>query len=358
MKKLIILFTSIVISSCSTVLAQVAIQVPPVKGNNVSEFLVFNVLNNSAQSMDGHISIFLKREGAGLVATFMINNIRLNQGSNLVTKSPADVAIVFQKGKSSAFLLANDKLENGNYEACWSFTRNDKPGVAEASSCMTFRVESLTPLLLNYPVNNQTICDERPLFQWLAPEINNGDHVRFLLVEKRADQSPLEAISRNIPLVDERDVDNRFLSLPGQVNALKDGKEYAWQVTIYNAKGIVKKSDTWMFRKGCDKPASEQDAYAFPQLRNEFDGNYYSVKDKISFTFTNSYGTEKLDYRIVDISTNKTIKYYPEVKIVTGSNLISIDVNDCAGLKKGNAYTLVANNINTRPMQMRFIYAK
>jgi hypothetical protein len=91
---------------------------------------------------------------------------------------------------------------------------------------------------------------------------------------------------------------------------------------------------------------------AYCQLKAEFDGNYYVVKDEIKFSFNNAYSVEKLDYVIVDLASNIPVKYYPEIVVKTGLNRISIDVDDCRGLKKGKQYILRAKNINITEMQM------
>jgi hypothetical protein len=320
------------------------------------EITRFNINNGLTEPVSVSIRIDLTEKTNGNVLTITVHDATLRPGINSFREFSSIAKLSFYSTSSSNHLKTNDRLADGDYRVCYTII-SKKGQFADASYCLNFTIGNSTPLILVAPFNGQDICEERPTFQWQNPMPLPADaKTRMVLVALQEGQNETEAIYRNVPVLNVMDVNGSNLPLPSFVEQLKENSTYAWQVIIYNASGILAKSEIWTFKKSCRNAITQPPTLAFGQLKSFSDGNYYIAKDFINFSFNNSYSTEKLDYTIVDAETNTPIRYYPEVSIRTGMNYISIDVDDCRGLKKGKYYVLIAKNVHSSALQMRFRY--
>jgi hypothetical protein len=334
--------------------AQINVELATSKFNTYESIASFNIRNATIDAIAANVRVTLSEDAGGNVFTINWIDVLLKPGLTPSLSFDNKARTNFYNTSVSNYLKANDKLADGNYRICYSVAPT-KAGILPYEYCTVFAINNAGPLLLISPINGEQLCNERPTFQWQNPMPLPVDaKVKLTLVEMQPGQNETEAMVRNMPLVNIMETSGSFLEMPSFVKELKENTSYAWQVTVYNKGGIIKKSEIWVFKKSCSMPKEEKTSDAFRQLKPQFDGNYYLVKDKILFYFTNAYSTEKLDYAIIDIETNTPIKYYPAVPIHTGVNNIEIDIDDCQGLKKGKYYLLKAMNVYSSALQMRF----
>lgn len=340
-------------------LCQITIDVPNPSYKTYEDIKRFNIINGISEPLTAIIKIELSDMHDNHLFTITVREAVLASGVNSFQSYVRKAVLNFYNNPGASYLKLNDQLADGDYKVCYSVI-TQKAGVAPANRCEMFTVHKTTPLVLVYPADMSEVCEERPVFQWQNPAPLPADaRIKLLVAVIQPGQNETEAVNRNIPLINLSDVKANSVQLPSYIENLAEGNSYAWQVIIYNANGIIKKSEIWRFSKKCGNEVKQkQDADAFRQLKNSFDGNYYVVRKAIRFSFINSYATEKLDYSIVDIETGEKIRYYPEVSITSGMNNIEIDVNDCRGLKKGRIYVLKAVNIHSTVLQMRFKYER
>jgi len=349
---------------CSLLLAfskhgftQLSFEPLSVEYRNLEAMSRFKILNALTEEVRVNIRMDLAVKAGEKVLTLEAFDFALRPGINFINIQSAAAKLQFYNSEASDYLKLNDQLSDGQYELCY-VVRSTKGNLSELNYCTDFLVKNGSPLMLVSPFNGQSICEERPTLQWQNPIPLPADaKIRLVMAEVLAGQNETEAIYRNLPLLHLTDVGSNTVPMPSYVEQLKQGSTYAWQVVIYNAAGILRKSEIWKFTKDCASPVKKnEDNDSYRQLKPQFDGTYYIVNDQIRFSFVNTYGTEKLDYTIIDMQTNKPISFYPGLGIHTGLNNLSIDVDDCRGLKKGKYYLLKATNINSTVLQMRFKY--
>lgn len=337
-------------------ISQVSVELTSPSFTNYESIATFSIRNTSTDAVTANVKITLSEEMGGNVFTIIFSDVLLKSGLISSQFFSEKARTNFYNTTVSNYLKSNDKLADGNYRICYSILPV-KSGLLPFEYCTLFSVNNTGPLVLVSPINGEHICSERPIFQWQNPmPLPMDAKVKLTMVEIGAGQNETEAMVRNMPLVNVMETSSSFLEIPSYVKELKENISYAWQVTIYNKSGIIKKSEIWVFKKSCETKKETPNTEAFRFLKAEFDGNYYEVKEKIRFAFTNAYSVEKLAYIIVDIETGKPIKFFPDVKVHGGMNHIEIDGDDCQGLKKSKYYLLKAFNINSTVLQMRFKY--
>lgn len=336
---------------------QLSIQAMPSEYRTYDAITNFSIRNSSTDPVTVSMRIELSEETQGNVLTVTVPEAIIKPGVILYRSLATEESFRFSNNTVSRYLQSNDRLADGRYRLCY-YVQSRKAGVPDESYCTKFTISNSSPLVLVAPADGSALCDERPTFQWVSPRPLPADaKTRLVLTEIKEGQNETEAMYRNMPEVNIMEAGNSTLPLPSYVERLKENVRYAWQVTVYNNAGVIQKSEIWTFRKSCSNEKSiKKNDETFPELKKGAESNYYLVKEAIRFSFVNSFSVEKLDYVIIDLQTNKPIRYYPEVQVHTGLNQVEIDVDDCRGLNRGKYYMVRAINVQNSPIQMRFRY--
>jgi hypothetical protein len=141
-------------------------------------------------------------------------------------------------------------LPVGDYLICYKlFEVEASSSNVLASECITIFAEPLSPPQLIQPENQGVIRELRPVLSWTPPApvqmfANlNYDLVVAIVYEN---QSPEEAIQRNIPVLTTISSTNSLLYPSSQTN-LETGKTYAWQISARDGGRFGGKSEVWTF---------------------------------------------------------------------------------------------------------------
>lgn len=136
--------------------------------------------------------------------------------------------------------------------ACSDFTLIDLPRAIP---------EAVQPPRLVLPLNNSRVPTRFPSFQWTP--VTTPASYRFILVEILRNQSLVQAIEANVPLLDTM-LQGTTLTWPLQALALNNEVRYAWMVQAVDPKaatglGIVPlgvnqgRSEVWSFQPGISR---------------------------------------------------------------------------------------------------------
>jgi len=170
-------------------------------------------------------------------------------------------------------------------------------------------------------------------------------------------QDIVEAINYNVPLINRGNLFSNQLQFPFNAPQLKEGKRYAWQVTVYNEKTILKKSEIWTYTVKCEEKKEQSSGESFRELKETEDGNFYVANKILRFSFNNPYSGGILTYAISSLSDpGSTIKSLPTLKMQAGLNKYEIDLSDNRSFKNGKEYLLKVTLTNNRELRLRFIY--
>ena len=253
------------------------------------------------------------------------------------------------------------KFPEGEYEYCFVAELIDsKDGniLSVHEQCFVAKMEPTTPLLLLDPIEGDQFCNKRPNFVW-QPPMPLGPEARFrlILVERKEKQDLTEAIAFNQPIVNQPNLRSNNLLYPFNVPELKEGHHYAWQVTVYSDKTILKRSEIWEFTIQClDRPIPIQ-TESYREVKANEDGNFYVADKYLRFAVNNPYSGGPLLYTIECLSDPKMkVKDLPELYLNTGINKYDIDFSDNTTLKSGKEYLLKLTLPNKEQLRLRFIY--
>ncbi|SFH37112.1 hypothetical protein [Pedobacter insulae] len=178
----------------------------------------------------------------------------------------------------------------GEYMYCL-FIIDALTGEVKAQECMPVSIKVLTPPILIYPGNKESVQEKNPLLTWLFPgPISNPDEVKYTLtlVELYPDQSAFDGMLRNRPLIYEKGISQTSLQYPFNAPELKFGKNYAWQVEAVSVNGAsYGLTEIWEFNL---QPDSLKEADVFP------DQSYVDIKNSAAYQVYYAKGTLKIKH--------------------------------------------------------------
>jgi hypothetical protein len=345
-----------------SVRSQIAINfIPAIYGQTIEGLSFVQLINQSALPTRVTVTIRVKQNISSIVV-IKTPALLLQQGINLINKRNfSGSSLTFGNSPYAEQLKQTGKFPEGEYEYCYEVAvLNDKnqPGGEVYENCFDYKLEPLTPLLLINPVDEDEICNVRPNLIWQPPiPMANNARFRIILTEILSKQSPSEAISYNLPIINQMNIIGNTLYYPPNAHDLSKDKKYVWQVSVYAGKTILSKSEIWAFQIKCDEEKPNIDADSYREIKEYQDGGFYVANQILRFSFNNFYQSQKLDYIIVDLERpGEKIKNLPSLTAETGVNKYNVDLRDIKSFKDGRQYLLKVKMIDSKELQLRFIY--
>jgi hypothetical protein len=356
-------FSLLLMTRAVPVQSQVAVNfIPAVYGQSLDGLAYAQIVNSSAGTLTAKVTIRVRQGRGTNVVTIVTAPFQLHPGVNPIDKR-AFSASRFAFGNNNYGLTAsqNGKFLEGEYEYCYEVDITDSkdprlPPVYE--NCFVQQLQPRTPLFLVNPVDGDELCNKRPQFIWQPPVPLPADaRFRLVLTAVKEKQDIVEAITYNPPVVNQANIAGNTLFYPSNAPELKEGQQYAWQVTVYAAQAILARSEVWTFTLKCQAPKKDTNTVSYRELREAEGGDFYVAETWLRFSLNNPYSNSELTYSITAMDDPaKPIKGLPGFKMAAGLNKYEIDLSENQAFKDGKEYLLTVRLANNRLMRLRFIY--
>jgi hypothetical protein len=331
-------------------------------GRSLDGLSYAQVINTNPYPVFAKIRITVREMNQGQAVTVNIPYRQYNARSSTINSREFALSnFVFARNTLGMQVGQTGKFPDGEYDYCFEVTVGDPKTqvVIDVSEyCFQSVIEPITPLLLIDPAPDDKFCNTRPGFTWQPPiPLQRGAQYRIIVCEKMAKQTDIEAITYNIPVINIGGMYVNTIPFPAKTPELKKDKKYVWQVTVYQEKTILTKSEIWEFEIKCEEEKKPLTGYSYRELKETEDGNFYIADTALRISFNNPYNPGKLDYSIVALSEpDKKIKRLPELKLYTGLNKYDIDLSENSSFKNGQEYMITVRLENNRTLKLRFIY--
>jgi len=319
-----ILLLLIFLSGHNLVIAQLTIQfMPALNGRSVNGLFTAQIYNTSTLVYNGKIKITVADGSNKTTLRVLTPSILIKPGTNLILPLASQSAIQFGNTSAADIVAQTGRFPENEYDYCFEFTGKENKASADEQvfeNCFNYLVQPLIPLSLIYPGDGDAICNTRPEFTWQpAMPLTASYRYRLLLTEKKNRQPAADALMNNVPVFQEDNITGYMLLYPPQVPDLQKGKDYVWQVIVYEGSTKVTQSEIWTFNISCNEEKSDSSKESYRELSGILNGNYYMAKGMIRISFNNPYGLTNLQYSITGISDpGKTISNLPSVKAQAG----------------------------------------
>lgn len=333
-----------------------------VYGRSLDGLSFAQIMNASSLPVHVKIKISIREMTQGIVATIHIPYFGLRAGSNHIERQALLKSnFIFANNAAGLQLSQTGKLGEGEYDFCFEVTVGDPKSliiIDVSDFCFQSLLSPLTPLLLIDPAIGDKFCNPRPSFTWQPPmPLPRNTQFRIIVCEKKEKQTDIEAITYNIPVINVGGLYTSNLFYPSKTPDLKLGKQYVWQVTAYQEKTILTKSEIWQFEIKCEEKTKTTSTDSYRELKETEDGNYYIADKVLRISFNNPYNPGVLNYSITSMSApEKRIKKLPALKLNAGLNKYEIDLSENKDFKNNEEYMITVRLENNRVFKLRFIY--
>ncbi|WP_121356782.1 DUF928 domain-containing protein [Flavisolibacter nicotianae] len=342
---------------------QISVQFSPIAaGRSLQGLATVQIMSTFQTAVQVALTIRVKEVGGTELLSVKTPEFLLNHGVNFMDRNAfSNARFSFSADYAATVIKQTGNFPEGDYEYCFEIaviSAKDPAVLPFYEQCFTFSVQPITPLLLMSPIEGDVLCNKRPTFIWQPPmPLASDASFRLLLAEVKEKQNAVEAISFNTPVINQAQIRINSLAFPVNIPDLKDGATYAWQVTVYAGKTILKKSEIWEFKVQCreEKNAVENDGYR--EVKERLDGHVYYAYGKLRFFFSNPYNEGKLAYRIYPLADKQEeVKGLPTMKVINGYNQFEIDLSELKPFKDGKDYLLKVWLADNKILQLRFVY--
>lgn len=185
-----------------------------------------------------------------------------------------------------------------------------------ATYSLTANVESLFPPLLISVENEDTICEQYPVFTWTpAVQASPGADLTyyFKMVEVTTFQSSYQAITSNPFYYSLMEIPITMLNYPTSAATLIFGQQYAWQIDAMINNQVAASSEIWTFVYGCpgDTIIDSIPKLPYVKLRNEEYGGVAKLSNKFLYiNYSARYfpgENAHLKYKVYNLITNQVM---------------------------------------------------
>jgi len=333
-------------------------------GRSIDGLSYAQIINTSVQSVYAKVRVTVREMSQGLAATIRIPYFQLRPGNNIInSQNFTSSNITFGNNAVGTRISSSGKLPEGEFEFCFEVTIGDPKtqAVIDVSEfCFQSMISPLTPLLLIDPAEGDKFCNTRPNFTWQPPvPLQPRTQFRIIVCEKNEKQTDMEAITYNLPIINIEGLFTNTLLYPAKTPDLKIGHKYVWQVTAYQSKTILTKSEVWQFDIKCEEEKKDPGTESYRELKETEDGNFYIADKVLRISFNNPYNPGILNYTISSMTEpGKKIKRLPQLKLNPGLNKYAIDLSENNSFKKDEEYMITIRLENNRTLKLRFIYTE
>ncbi|MBO6515025.1 MAG: hypothetical protein JJ975_00560 [Bacteroidia bacterium] len=364
-----IAFLCFFLSSTTIVKSQVVINPHPINGFQLAskDILNFDIILAGSHSVTVRYEAELSHESSGLVVQFQSRTHSIEPGVN--SYNPTSFGISqsrYLNHNLSAIEKSTSFLPPGEYTYCIRLTCMDTEEACKRAfqieqnytACGQAHSETITPLLLNTPEDESVVEDLRPNFNWIPPmPFGNSSNLRytFRLVNMLEGQTAEDAIRRNRAVYERTNLTTISQMFPGQLNDLRRGQRYAWQVSAYIGDVHIGTSDVWEFE--IDQPKPIEYFYVVkPKLGMEAYG--HPVNRKLGFVFEDRYHSdEQMDWsaRIRSETSNEwfEIGQLIETNKTEGKTNLALKPEDIQDLETDITYVFEITNGKSDPFFVR-----
>jgi hypothetical protein len=286
----------------------------------------------------------VKDRQGNLVAEALSKVLTLQSSfTSLTNGMAAGGPVTFHHAEIRQSDLVSRSFPAGEYQYCVAAL---DPATSEliAQQCMQVMVKMLTPPILVYPSNKETIQEQHPLLTWLSPgPLSSSGQVSYALtlVELYPDQNPFDALLRNRPLLHQKNIPATSFQYPYNSPALAYGKHYAWQVEAMDINGVsYGQTEIWSFTLAHDSatPVQVFNDQSYIDIRESAENGAYYAKGLLKIKYTERKFPSTLSYLVFDTDGHAVTKKAVALQALGKDNWYELDFEKELHLKHNQKY--------------------
>lgn len=225
----------------------VRLQQPPPNQLRVSDMWKITLTNSGRATVRIYLQGIATEVRDGQVVDAQTAPFDLPPGTKRLTGREVEpIKVNSSHGRYKNILLQTGLVPSGDYTIC-VYAKEIATDEVVGSDCFNQEIQNVS-LVLMAPDNSTSVGDDLPMFNWTtAPLLTTGATYSLKIVEMFGSQSPTSAMESNPAYFRQENISARNFSYPVSASKFKTGKQYAWQVTLFNDGVKVAESEVWSF---------------------------------------------------------------------------------------------------------------
>lgn len=213
--------------------------------------LSFTIESFFASSKKVQIAGQIRYRSSDLRINYLFDYI-LQPGSNLISASQVNPNWQFSSTALRELFMQHKMLPQGTYEYCVSVTNikslNETDNEGLDQQCLYRKSDDVFLINLLDPENKAKIYEYNPLLSWTANySFLEALTYRIRIAEIKDGQNTQNAINRNNPIYEERNLMQMSIMYPIYAKPLQPYQPYAWTVDAYYKGILLGGAEPWSF---------------------------------------------------------------------------------------------------------------
>lgn len=340
---------------------QVLINMAPIDGMALTPTNIFGYTVQASGSSAVQVKGTLRYRNSGLSFSYSFN-YQLQAGNNIIDKGLINPQWQFSSSSLRDLFFTYNTLPEGTYEYCVTVIPSSalpETQVTSFDECLFHRADGIFLINLIDPPNNAKLQEFNPALSWVANyTFVNELNYRIRVAEVKQGQNAVNAVMRNQPLYDEKNLVQNNIVYPVYAKPLEKNKYYAWTVDAYFRDILLGGAETWQFIIPEDTIKT-----TYPAMRS-----YIDIKRETGIGQIYILGELKLKYLLdktkKDILTlqllddgNQAITLKPaSLTAAYGDNRYELNLKEECNLKHLGSYKLVVTSQTGEQYTLPFKY--
>lgn len=330
---------------------------------NAKNVFDFRIINNGSYSGTAVVTGSLRYRNSPLQFSYSFTTT-LHSGVNSFNKDiVGSPSWNFSSSALRELFFNYNKLPEGTYEYCvrvkLNGTNPENPLDDAVDGCTYYTINDIFLINLVDPEDDAKIYELYPMFSWVvnypfASELT----YRIRVAELKKGQNKQNAITRNNPVYQDKNVLTTGITYPITARPLEKFQPYVWTVDAYYKGILLGGAEVWKFTIIEDtlfKIIPKNQPYI--ELNREQGGTaYYAVGSLKLKYLENEVVSDTLHYSLTDEKGKEIRMKDPVWAVSRGENRTVITFQDVVNLKHLKNYNFSVTNSKGRTYTVRFKY--
>lgn len=325
-----------------------------------------NVLNFKIQSLENKSSTVMVRgsiryRNAQLSAGYSFK-CTISPGMNSIASSSVHPQWQFSSGAFQELFFTHHVMPSGTYEYCVTAdpvgpSNEAAPGGGE--ECIYHQSDDLFLINLISPENKAKLTEYYPMLNWVANySFSNELTYRVRVAEMKQGQNPANAVARNQPVYDERNLVQNSKIYPSYAKPLVKDQPYAWTVDAYYKGILLGSAEAWQFIIKEDTPIKTlptDRSYIDIKRESGYNKQYANGIIKLKY-FLDKAKKDVLSVQLTDVNGSVIDLKTKQLSAIYGDNRYIINFKEETNLKHKGDYILIIENRRGETFRIPFQY--
>jgi hypothetical protein len=320
-----------------------------------------NILNYQIQLLDANpadvwIKGIIQYRNSDLKIQYSFRTT-LQPGMNSFSRDKVSPQFDFSSSALKELFQIHKVLPFGTYQYCVIITLpNGENTLGGQGDCLYRKSEDQFMISLIDPENNAKIYEYNPQLSWLATYSFSSELTyRLRIAEIKEGQNTANAIVRNNPIYDEKNLMQNSMVYPMYAKSLKAYQPYAWTVDAYYKGILLGGAEPWKFTIVEDSqfvavPINDN----YYEFQKHFGETTLHIPGQMKLKYVSDHKIDSLFFELLNSSKEPTNHIFHTPDLHYGDNLFSLDFTD--RLVHRRKYVLRLKNLSGQSFEIPFVY--